>query len=121
MAKRSGRRSSSLAPHAGPSGSLFEPEGYRGGRWHSLLPPQQAFAMALVFETIRGGDIFPPVPAASLFSNLLPPEASYNTSAAGELPGCLRAHGVLCAGSVLSIFFFAISRPRLRATLGNQR
>src|SRR5438477_2622136 len=121
MAKRGGRRSSSLAAHAGPSGRLFEPEGYGGWRWHSLLPPEQAVAMALVFETIRSGDIFPSVPAASLLSSLLPAEASYNATGAGELPGCLRAHGALLAGPVLSSFVFAHSRPRHRAPLVTKR
>ena len=77
--------------------------------------------MPLVFEAIRGGGVFPLLPAASLLSRLLPPEASYNASGAGELPGCLRAHGALLAGPVLSSFVFAHSRPRHRAPLVTKR
>src|SRR5438477_6865630 len=121
MAKRGGRGFPSLAAHACPSGRLFKPEGYRDWRRYSLLPPEQAVAMALVFETLRGSDAFSLLPAASFFSRLLPPEASYNASGAGELPGCLRAHGALLAGPVLSSFVFAHSRPRHRAPLVTKR
>src|SRR5207249_3150488 len=121
MAKRSGHGSHSPAAHAGPSGRLFGPEGYRGRRRHSLLPPEQTAAVALVLETLRGGDIFPLLPAASFFSSFLPAEARYNASGAGELPGCLRAHGALLAGPVLSGFVFAYSRSRHRAPLVTNR
>src|SRR5437868_1939822 len=77
--------------------------------------------MAVVFETLRGGDTVSLLPAASFFSSLLPPEASYNASGAGELPGCPRAHGALLAGPVLSSFVFAHSRPRHRAPLVTKR
>src|SRR5438067_859061 len=121
MAKRSGRRSCGLAAHAGPSGRLFGPEGYRGGRWHSSLPPQQATAVALVFEAPRGGDTFNLLPATSLLSRLLPAEASCYASGVGELPDCLRARGALLAGPVLSSFVFAHTWPRHRAPLVTKR
>src|ERR1700674_34957 len=117
MAKRGGHGSHSPAAHTSPPDRLFEPEGYRGGRRHPLLPGQPAAAMALVFEASWGRGLFPPLLVPSFPSRRLPAQPRHRAGRAGELPGGLRPHGTLLARPLLCRVLLAHTGPRPCARL----
>jgi len=101
--------SSSACPHKSACAPISDLRGIPVGRRHSLLPPEQAAAMALIFKALRLRVILPLLSSVLFFPAFFMLKRITAQSGAGSCLAALCAHGAFLA----SLFYIASCSPTL--------